>query len=215
MKKLIPSQLFAYIFVRRGFTLIELMIVVVLLGVLAAVAIPSYLGYLRRGYVNEAVTGIAGVKAAEEQYFSVNPCYTEADPSPAAIPSGTSVAWPTGAALPNGWGQAALSVRPDATVRFQYRVYATNRWAATDSCDDPADDPGDVNAALVALGPGSGACVASGVGTGSTSLVNTSVFPNHWYVVVAEGDLDSDPDTNTILISVVDDSRIIRCFETF
>lgn len=200
----------------QGFTLIELMITVAIVGILASVAIPSYLHYIRQSYVNEAVTSIASIKSAEEQYFTTNNCYTEADPSPAAMPSGTSVTWPTTAI--NGWGQSALAVRPDARVRFQYRVYATNAWTSTASCGvvggTAAANRTRVNTALLALGPTNGSCVPDGVSTGAGALINTSVFPNHWYVVVAQGNLDGDAgDTNSILVSAVDDSRIIRCFE--
>lgn len=202
-----------------GFTLIELMIALAVLGVLAAVAIPSYLGYIRRGYVNEAVTGISNIKAAEEQYFNMNECYTEADPLPVSIPSGTSVQWPAPVPAGSGWDQAALAVRPDARVRFQYRVYATNAFDVGDSCDSPStgttivEVQTAVDTALVELGPTDGSCISSGVGTAAGALVNTTVFPNHWYVVVAQGDLDGDPERNTILVSAIDDSRIIYCFE--
>lgn len=192
----------------RAFTLIELMIVVAILGVLAAVAIPSYLSYIRRGYVNEAVAGIAAVKAAEEQYFSINRCYIEADASPADIPSNTSVAWD--AAAINGWRAQELATRPDARVRFQYRVFATNRWVTGNSCGVATTNAAQVNTALTGL---AGCGIASGVGTAANSLINTTVFPNHWYVVVAQGDLDGAAARNTILVSAIDDSRIIRCNE--
>lgn len=205
-----------------GFTLIELMITVAILAILSSVAIPSYLGYLRRSYVNEAVTSIAAIKSAEEQYFTTNNCYTEAAPSPTAIPSGTSVAWPS-AAPPVGWEQAALAVRPDARVRFQYRVYATNAWSATNACGvaggaaSAAANITRVDTALKALGPSTDSCIADGVSANPNALINTAVFPNHWYAVVAEGNLDGNAggsgSTNSILVSVTDDSRIIRCFE--
>lgn len=47
---------------QKGFTLIELMIVVAIMGILAAVAIPAYQNYIARAQVTEAVTIISGLK---------------------------------------------------------------------------------------------------------------------------------------------------------
>lgn len=61
---------------QKGFTLIELMIVVVIVAILAAVAIPSYQNSIqktRRGDAKEALTRIA---AAQERYFFTNNNYT-------------------------------------------------------------------------------------------------------------------------------------------
>ena len=55
---------------RGGFTLIELMIVVAIIGILAAIAIPNFLKFQLRSKTGEAKTNLAALRTAEEGYFA-------------------------------------------------------------------------------------------------------------------------------------------------
>ncbi len=56
--------------VQKGFTLIELMIVVAIIGILAAVALPAYQDYTTRAKVSECVGMISACKTAVTEYYS-------------------------------------------------------------------------------------------------------------------------------------------------
>ena len=55
-----------------GFTLIELMIVVAIVGILAAVALPAYNDYTTRAHVSEAASVAQGYKTAVAEYYAIN-----------------------------------------------------------------------------------------------------------------------------------------------
>ncbi len=61
---------------RRGFSLLELMITVVIIGILAAVAYPSYLDYVRRGNRSAAQTFMMTIANRQEQYLLTSRTYT-------------------------------------------------------------------------------------------------------------------------------------------
>ena len=59
----------------HGFTLVELMVVVAIVGILAAVGYPSYTDYLIRGALSDANSGLATVRAQMERYYQDNRTY--------------------------------------------------------------------------------------------------------------------------------------------
>ncbi|WP_415905247.1 pilin [Neptuniibacter sp. QD48_55] len=66
--------------VQQGFTLIELMIVVAIIGILAAIALPAYQDYTLRSKLSEVVALSGGNKVAIEEYYHIN----------AALPTSTA-----------------------------------------------------------------------------------------------------------------------------
>ncbi len=55
---------------KKGFTLIELMIVIAIIGILAAIAIPNFLNYQCKARQAEAKTNLGSIRTAEEAYYA-------------------------------------------------------------------------------------------------------------------------------------------------
>lgn len=74
--------------IQQGFTLIEIMISVAIVGILLAVAVPAYSDYVTRGRLSEAFTALGGAQPAAEQYWANNRTYVNFDGS-ASFPGAT------------------------------------------------------------------------------------------------------------------------------
>ena len=76
--------------IQKGFTLIELMIVVAIIGILAAVALPAYQDYTARAQVSEAFSLASGQKGAVAEYYSNQGVMPTTNAS-AGIPTNTDI----------------------------------------------------------------------------------------------------------------------------
>ncbi len=63
---------------QKGFSLIELLVAVVIVGILAAVALPAYQDYVTRGKIPDATSNLAAKRVQMEQYFQDNHTYVGA-----------------------------------------------------------------------------------------------------------------------------------------
>ncbi|NMB76966.1 MAG: hypothetical protein GYA21_17785 [Myxococcales bacterium] len=120
----------------------ELVIVMAIVGILAAIAIPVVRGYLLRARLSEAVSNIQGIIAAEQAFFARNQTFTPdlvlCPPNGAppvgfaggAARNGLTINWPANpdavcppvAAGAAGWN--ALGWRPEGPLYFQYQVFS-------------------------------------------------------------------------------------------
>ncbi|MGA7595835.1 MAG: type IV pilin protein [Gallionella sp.] len=69
----------------KGFTLIEIMIVVALIGILSAIAIPYYGDYVTRGKIPDATSNLAAKRVLMEQFFQDNHSYLSGASCPPSV----------------------------------------------------------------------------------------------------------------------------------
>jgi type IV pilus assembly protein PilA len=123
-----------------AFTLIELMIVVAIIGILAAIAIPNFIMFQLRAKTSEAKTNLASIRTAEESYFAEFGTYIAAPMQPLVAPGPQKAPWPGVGAAP---GFDAIGWAPEGEVFYRYSIVTSGpvsvEWAASAFADLDGD----------------------------------------------------------------------------
>lgn len=176
---------------KAGFTLTELMIVVALIGVLAAIAIPSFLDYQARSRRSEAYVNLASIARSQKSFFAEKDTFHDSEnawPNPAlkadGVLSTTKMKWDA----ESEEHFAELGWHPEGEVFYSYEVNTPLDTGVAKTCNctlcftatayGDVDGNGSVSAVMYVQPEGGGACAAlfEGFGTPTRMGSNAPVY---------------------------------------
>ena len=130
--------------IQKGFTLIELMIVIAIVGILAVVALPAYQDYTARAQVSEAIVLAEGQKAAVAEYYATN------------------------GQFPGSNTDAGVAAKADIKGKYVKEVEVSTGGIITATMNDSGVNK-DIQSTTVALKPSVAAAATTGSGSGSSN----------------------------------------------
>ncbi len=124
---------------RSGFTLLELMLAVLFIGILASVAVPSFQSYQARSRRSEAFANLQGLarsqvtfKAERDTYFGTNNSYPDPSLQNTGVLGTLKMSWDAGAASNFG----GIGWEPEGRVFYSYEVAVDASPGSDCSCTD-------------------------------------------------------------------------------
>lgn len=153
----------------RGFTLMELLVALVIIGILAAIAVPNYSAYVARGKRAAAKTELMNAAQALERNYTTNGCYNFSSVADCRAQSGAAFSLPATVSPTDGRASHAISVDFSASPSGQAFTLSATPCATAGTCPAGSEPFADSECGTLGL-----------ANTGARSVSGSGSVANCW-----------------------------------